>query len=218
MLPSPMQVGSNDDATVTLDGRAYSLIRELGRGKSAISYLYGCDGELVTVKRYIEVAHNGIPFEQALEVELLSYQRMCQAGVRCPELLGYCTEQYLLVKRFVPGEVISDRVAAGTLTDAIFAKAFAYANQLKQHGFHVDFFPANFVLSDDELYCIDYEAHPYMEEWNFPNWGIFYWLNQQGLRQFLQDGQHHHINKPDSFKPWDEPFVPRRDELMAAFG
>lgn len=54
---------------------------------------------------------------------------------------------------------------------------------------------ANFVLNAQGLFYIDYEVvHPYNAEWDFANWGIFYWLNREGIRRFRESGDVTHIN------------------------
>lgn len=215
--PQPLRLA---DGLLWLHDQAYRPVRELGRGKSAISFLYqpvtasaGSPAALV-LKRYRSTADETIPFAQTLAFELTSYQRLQQAGVRHPTLLGFSPTDYCLAKEYIEGEVIIDILEREGLDDRHFRAALAMAAQLQQAGFHVDYYPANFVLNPDGLYYIDYEAHPYQAEWDFANWGIFYWLNQEGIRQFRATGDPRHINKPGQPKPWDEPFMRQRESLL----
>lgn len=43
------------------------------------------------------------------------------------------------------------------------------ANQLKSLGLNIDYFPDNFVVSDNTLYYVDYEHNVYDEAWNLIN-------------------------------------------------
>lgn len=215
---SPHQVRLVDDQLLLVDGQPFHCQGEIGRGKSAISWLFSNGEQQLTVKRYMQVAHNLIPFDQALGFELLSYQRMQQAGVACPQLVGFCATSYLLVKAYIQGPVVIDLIARDMMDDRLLRRGYAYAEQLKRADFHVDYFPANFVVKGGELYCIDYEAHPYLAEWDFHHWGVFYWLNSEGVKDYLADGDIRHLNKPDSFKPWDQPFIARRDALASSLG
>ncbi len=202
----------------------YRPLQELGRGKSAVSWLYqrtqpSSEHPLhLVLKRYCPTEHQTIPFAQALEFELCSYDRLQQAGIAHPRLLGYSKEHYCLAKTFVDGRLISDLLVHEGLDDRHFQPIFQMASQLQQAGFHIDFFPTNFVLNTQGLHYIDYEAHPYNEEWNFANWGIFYWLNAEGMRRFLQTGDACHINKPGQPKPWDAPFMRQRESLLRRLG
>ena len=42
-------------------------------------------------------------------------------------------------------------------------------------GLHIDYYPTNFVVSDDLLWYIDYECNNYIEQWDFEHWGKQYW-------------------------------------------
>jgi hypothetical protein len=217
--PNPMRL---EGETLWLANSRYQLIRELGRGKSAISYLYqrietesedGLPQQLV-LKRYCITEAQTIPFTQALEFELCSYQRLQQAAIAHPALLGYSLNTYCLAKEYVAGELIIDLLEQEGLDDRHFRAIFAMAAQLQQAGWHIDYYPANFVLNSQGLHYIDYEAHPYQAEWDFTHWGIFYWLNREGIRRFRATGDVAHINKPGQPKPWDEPFMRQRESLL----
>lgn len=201
----------------------YLLETEIGRGKSAISYLYhrqGRDGasqvlpEKVVLKRYQSTPLQTIPFAQALEFELCSYQRLQAAAIAHPRLLAFSSQAYCLVKEYIAGDLIIDLLVEQGLDDRHFRPIFAMARQLQQAGWHIDYYPANFVLNAQGLFYIDYEAHPYNAEWDFANWGIFYWLNREGIRRFRESGDVAHINKPGQPKPWTEPFGAQRESLV----
>lgn len=44
--------------------------------------------------------------------------------------------------------------------------------------------PTNFVVRGGEVCYIDFECNPYMEEWNFENWGIKYWSMTPELKAY----------------------------------
>jgi XTP/dITP diphosphohydrolase len=52
-------------------------------------------------------------------------------------------------------------------------------------GLNIDYFPTNFVVRDQQLFYIDYECNPYMDQWNFENWGILYWTHTPELEAYL---------------------------------
>ncbi len=210
------------DQQLWLGKTPYRLIKELGRGKSAISYLYQCQGERdvdglpdqVVLKHYRPTPEQIIPFSQTLEFELCSYHRLQKSDISHPRLLAFCADAYCLVKEFIAGEVIIDLLVEQGLDDRHFRPIFTMAKQVQQAGWHIDYYPANFVLNEQGLFYIDYEAHPYNAEWDFANWGIFYWLNREGIRRFRESGEITHINKPGQPKPWDEPFMAQRESLL----
>jgi hypothetical protein len=61
------------------------------------------------------------------------------------------------------------------------------AHQAQMNNLNIDYFPTNFVVNNDQLYYVDYECNPYMEEWNFYNWGIKYWSKtEEFINHFLK--------------------------------
>ena len=69
----------------------------------------------------------------------------------------------------------------------------AYINQVREMaaivssaGLNIDYFPTNFVVQGGVIYYIDYECNPYMDEWNFENWGIRYWSMTQEFIDYME--------------------------------
>ena len=203
---------------IVLDGQRYTCTAELGRGKSAVSYRYTHADHSITVKHFMDTPDSHVPLERAVDFEVTSYQRMCAAGVHVPRLLAVNEEQRLLVKEYIAGKPLIEWVLSSTMTDALFEKVFRYHFHLKQAGFHVDYFPTNFLLMDDgTLSCVDYEAHPYNSDWDFPNWGLFYWLNAAGMQRFLQSRDQTAINQPGTYRPYEAPFLDDANRLRSLF-
>ena len=51
----------------------------------------------------------------------------------------------------------------------------AICERLYAANLNIDYYPTNFVAQEGLLYYIDFECNPYMEQWNFENWGCKYW-------------------------------------------
>lgn len=201
----------------------YDVIKQLGKGKTGISYLVSKDGKNLVLK----VMNKDVPdFEKQLEIfrgEKYSYERMAKIGVGVPKLYEFNEQENYLVKEYVDG-VCANELAAigyqkqGGLTDLHFEKIFDMHKRFKEVGIHVDYFPTNFIYtSDNEIYCIDYECYDYNEEWDFLNWGIYYWLNQEGMKEHNLKGSTEKLNKPGTYKPFDEPFEDVKQELMKKY-
>ncbi|WP_409421505.1 hypothetical protein ABHF91_00230 [Pseudaeromonas sp. ZJS20] len=219
-IPHPLGQLELDDQQLRLEGVPYQAVRELGRGKSAISWLYqrqadhpSLPRELV-LKRYCQTGYETVPFDQILDFELCSYLRLMESGIPHPHLLAYSQAHYALAKEYIAGELIVEIQQREGLDDRHFGAMLQMAGRLQAAGYHVDFFPTNFVLNERGLHYIDYEAHPYSEEWNFANWGIFYWLNREGMAAYLSSGEVGHINKPGEPKPLEAPFLRQRESIL----
>ena len=175
----------------------------------------------------LKVMNKDVPdFEKQLEIfksEKNSYERMAKIGIGVPKLYEFNEQENYLVKEYVDG-VCANELAAigyqkqGGLTDLHFEKIFDMHKRFKEVGIHVDYFPANFIYtSDNEIYCIDYECYDYNEEWDFINWGIYYWLNQEGMKEHNEKGSTEKLNKPGTYKPFDAPFEDVKQELMKKY-
>lgn len=206
------------DNELIISGEIYSYVSKIGEGKSAVSSLYESKNKKrVTLKSYIQTEQNKIPLTNAVEFEIVSYERMKTSEINTPKLIGFNKDKLFLVKEYIDGPVMIDYVAEGKITDILFQKMFEIHYKLKKAGFHVDYYPANFILAEDCMYCIDYEAHFYNSEWDFINWGIYYWLNTKGIKEYLITKNPDLINKPGTFKPHDTEFIDERNKLLHLF-
>lgn len=55
------------------------------------------------------------------------------------------------------------------------AQMQAMCEKLYAANTNIDYYPTNFVVQAGKLYYIDFECNPYMDQWNFENWGSKYW-------------------------------------------
>ena len=77
----------------------------------------------------------------------------------------------------------------------------------KNEKLNIDYFPSNFILRDIQLFYIDYECNPYSPEWDLPNWGIYYWANSKGFREYLTSDDILLINESlETGKPVKKPY------------
>lgn len=186
-------------------GKTWSPESLLGKGKSGYSYLVRSGSELAVWKKIHHEPVSYYTFGNKLQAELLAYDHLKSFGVRVPELYDFSTEEEWILKAFIPGPTIAEQVAASPLTDEIWTEIFDLSENLKRAKMNVDFFPTNFVWHQDHLVYVDYEWNPYLEEWDFQHWGIWYWANRAGMNEFLKTGNHRAINKDDhSGKPLTE--------------
>jgi len=171
------------------------IIKELGKGKSGISYLAKYMNSEVIFKEMHNEIVSYYKFEKPkIELELAAYEVLKKQNINIPELLEYDEHNGYLIKEYIEGNTITESIIKSKLSDDIMLLALKWEEVLKNEDINIDYYPSNFVLKNDELYYIDYEYNKYSDEWNFRNWGLYYWLNGNGFKSFLETMDSRFIN------------------------
>lgn len=161
---------------IHVNGKAYSVVKLLGRGKGGYSYLVNRGGKEYVLKQIHHEPCDYYQFGDKLQSELRDYARLKKLGITMPELYETDISNERILKEYIAGDTISELVSKDAVKQAYFDQIRAICRILYAAGLNIDYYPTNFVVRDDMLYYIDYECNPYMEEWNFENWGIQYWI------------------------------------------
>lgn len=192
------------------------IIKFLGKGKSGYSYLVEISGKNYVLK----LMHNEVcPYYHftgnKVELELKAFNELKLLSIRTPELIFSSIENNYLIKEFINGKTGSQAIAENEISESIFTTLLEIEKSARLNGLNIDYFPSNFIINGNELYYIDYEINPYSEQWNFTNWGIYYWLNIDGMKQFIDTGDSGFINADiNNGIPHKKPFEKRRTELL----
>lgn len=179
-----------------------TTVRLLGKGKSGYSYLAEWRHKQVVLKIMHNEEVSYYTFAKPkVELELSSYHVLENAGIQIPEIIGYSLKEQFIVKEYIPGTVVSEMLKEQQIPDNLLFEMLRWEERLSARQINIDYFPSNFVVSGQKVYYVDYEHNPYSDEYNFRNWGIYYWLNQQGFSSFLESGDASYINQPGTGKP-----------------
>jgi hypothetical protein len=109
--------------------------------------------------------------------------------------LDFNPERKYIVKEYIHGVVASQLISEDKVNDAILEQLFKMYRLAKKGSLNIDYFPTNFVWQDNRLFYIDYECNPYKPEWDLLNWGIYYWANSNGFKDYLSTGDIKFINE-----------------------
>ena len=173
--------------TIDICGKAYSVQRLLGKGKGGYSYLV-TDGEREYVLKQIH--HEPCDyyrFGDKLASELADYEKLTAIGVPMPRLLAVDREQERLLKEYIPGETVFELVKQDRMRPEYLVQMEELCAALYVANTNIDYFPTNFVVREGQIWYVDYECNPYMQQWDFHNWGIRYWSRTPEFLLHLQE-------------------------------
>ena len=165
----------NAPKLLTLNGKEYTILRLLGKGKGGYTYLAERDGIQYALKQIHHEPCDYYAFGDKLAAELGDYGRLAAVGVPIPKLLDVDKEQERLLKELLPGRTVYQLVLENALEPWHLEQVRSLSRTLRAAGLNIDWFPTNFMCRDGTLYYVDYECNLYMEEWSFENWGVRYW-------------------------------------------
>ena len=161
--------------TLSVNQREYRIVKLLGHGKGGYSYLAERDGHFYVVKQIHHEPCDYYTFGNKIEAEQRDFRTLLQTGIAMPKMLDIDIPNERIVKEYIDGPTIYDLVKQNAMKDDYLRQVREMAKTVYSAGLNIDYFPTNFIVCNDQIYYIDYECNPYMEEWNFENWGIKYW-------------------------------------------
>lgn len=187
------------------------LERLLGRGKSGYSWLARfATGRPCVYKRMHDEPCAYYTFDgNKVDHEQRGWQALSRAGIPMPGPLCFDPQDGYLVKAFVNGPTGCGLAADGAVDAPILGQLLDMARKAREAGLNLDWFPPNFVLEGGVLYYIDYEANPFDARWSLEEWGLYYWLNREGMAAFRRGAGMDLLEEPG------RPGIPLRSGLEA---
>lgn len=161
--------------TMTVNDVEYTIIKLLGKGKGGYSYLVTDGSKQYVLKQIHHEPCEYYTFGDKLQSELHDYETLSKIGITMPSLLSVDIRQERILKEYIPGDTVADKLKQGHIEEDWITAVQAMCNLLYKAGINIDYYPTNFVPYDNKLYYIDYECNSYMAKWDFENWGKQYW-------------------------------------------
>ena len=173
--------------SMTVNEKAYSVIKLLGKGKGGYSYLVSDGYNNYVLKQIHHEPCDYYQFGDKLQSEITDYHKLMGIGIPLPKLIDIDYNNERILKEYIDGPTAFELVLNDELPDYCFAQIKDMCALLYRANTNIDYFPTNFVLQNQRLYYIDYERNDYMEEWNFENWGIKYWSKTPEFLNYIQN-------------------------------
>ncbi|NBJ92952.1 BUD32 family EKC/KEOPS complex subunit [Parablautia muri] len=168
---------------LTVNEKAYDIIKLLGKGKGGYSYLARDKEKFVVAKQIHHESCDYYQFGDKMEAELRDYRRLKEIGIRLPKLIDFDSKAERIIKEYIDGKTVYEMILQDEPIEECIDQVRKMCEMLYPANINIDYFPTNFVMQKKDLYYIDYECNAYMEEWNFENWGVKYWSKTE---EFLQ--------------------------------
>ena len=169
-----------------LNGKRYEVLRFLGKGKGGYSYLVTDGVGEYTLKKIHHEPCDYYTFGDKLGSELRDYERLRTVGIPLPKLLAVDREQELILKEFIDGDSVYEKVLRDEMVPGYYDQVRAMCALLYPAGLNIDYFPTNFVVQEGKLFYIDYECNEYMERWDFEHWGNEYWWRSPVFLEYAE--------------------------------
>ena len=204
---------SVEKGIIEINGETLEIEKHIGKGKGGNSYLAIFQNRQIVYKKMHYEPNATYTFESnKLQSELRDYEILKSVGISMPDLICHNDEKQFLVKEYVNGQTIAEIVGANSLKDVHVKQMFYMCKLLYAQNLNIDYFPPNFVVENDILYYVDFECNNYMEEWDFENWGIYFWANSNGMAKFLETGDHQYLS--ENAKPHKQGLEEAVDRLL----
>lgn len=186
---------------IEVNNKSFKIIKLLGKGKGGYSYLVTDGSENYVVKKIHHEPCSYYSFGNKLQSEISDYKRLKDIGIELPEMYDVDVAREHILKQYIDGDTILDMVKNNIDVSKYIDILKNMCKKLYAANTNIDYFPTNFVPEGDKLFYVDYECNDYIEEWNFENWGIFYWsktqefisyINKETVKTFFIEGYENH--------------------------
>lgn len=105
---------------MTVNGKSYTIIKLLGKGKGGYSYLAESGNNRYVLKQIHHEPCDYYQFGNKLEAEIRDYRKLKEIGIKMPVMLETDVENERILKEFIDGDTIYQLVLEDKMkTDCI---------------------------------------------------------------------------------------------------
>lgn len=182
-----MTDGGFMDGKISVNGKDFTIIKLLGKGKGGYSYLSTNGAEKFVLKQIHHEPCDYYEFGNKIEAEIHDYNKLREIGINIPVMIDVDKENERILKQFIDGDTIYDLVLRNEVKPAHLEQIKHMCKLLYAANTNIDYFPTNFIIQNEELFYIDFECNEYSEKWDFENWGIKYWSQTPEFLQYVKE-------------------------------
>lgn len=171
---------------LTVNEKEYRIRKLLGSSENGVSYLAEDGIKQYVLKQIHQTDSEAGTGSSRLSAELGAYGRLCQLGIRIPELLDIDLVQGRILKEFVDGPTVFECIRDDLMKQEYLDQMTELCQRLYANQTNIDYFPENFVIQDGMLFYVAYACSPYTEAWNFANTGSRYWSKTPEFMEYMK--------------------------------
>ena len=140
---------------LSANGKKYSILKLLGKGKGGYSYLALDGGRKVVLKQIHHEPCDYYSFGNKIEAEINDYLRLQNIGITLPRMIAVDIQQERIIKEYIDGKTVYEMVLQDKLPAECIDQVRSMCALLYPANINIDYFPTNFVLQGSTLYYID---------------------------------------------------------------
>lgn len=175
------------DKRMAVNGREFTIVKLLGKGKGGYSYLAEDGAGEYVLKQIHHEPCDYYQFGNKMESEMRDYQKLDSLSIRMPKMLDADMEKERILKEYIKGDTIYGFVLHDRMDVSFIGQMHKMCEVLYAAHINIDYFPTNFIVRDGKIYYVDYECNSYSDKWNFENWGIRYWSKTPEFLQYVKE-------------------------------
>ena len=127
------------NGSLTVNEKAYRILRLLGKGKGGYSYLAESEGDLVVIKQIHHEPCDYYRFGNKIKAEWRDYERLQKAGIRIPGMHTVDTDAERIVKDYIEGPTVMELLRSGASVKPYLPQVRDMAAKAMAAGLNIDY-------------------------------------------------------------------------------
>ena len=134
---------------MTINGKSYTIIKLLGKGKGGYSYLAESGNNRYVLKQIHHEPCDYYQFGNKLEAEIRYYKKLKEIGIKMPAMLETDVKNERILKEFIDGDTIYQLVLEDKMKTDYIEQLHKMCELLYAANTNIDYFPTNFVVHNE---------------------------------------------------------------------
>lgn len=162
------------NTTTFVNNKEYLVEKLLGHGKGGYSFLVKEKDNHYVLKQIHHEPCDYYKFGNKIESEINDYHKLKDI-VLMPKLIDVDYNNEIIIKEYIDGKTIEELINEKVNIEKYRKQIKEISERCRLHNLNIDYYPTNFIVSENKLYYVDYECNDYLSEYSYEKWGYQYW-------------------------------------------